>query len=46
MFWAVTVEGRVVADIAAEQGVTPATVHKAKSRVLHRLKEEAGDLIQ
>ena len=46
MFWAATVDGRVVADIADEQGVTPATVRKAKSRVLHRLKEEVGDLIE
>ena len=46
MFWAATIDGREVADIAAEQGVTPAAVRKAKSRVLHRLKEEVGDLVK
>ena len=46
MFWCAAVDGRVVADIAAEHGVTPAAVRKAKSRVLHRLKEEVDDLIQ
>jgi RNA polymerase sigma-70 factor (ECF subfamily) len=46
MFWAAAVDGRPVADVAADQAVTPAAVRKAKSRVLHRLKEEVGDLIQ
>lgn len=46
MFWLAVVEERPVADIATELGVTPAAVRKAKSRVLHRLKEEFADLIQ
>jgi RNA polymerase sigma-70 factor, ECF subfamily len=46
MFWRATVEGRSPVDLAAELGVTPAAVRKAKSRVLHRLKEEFGELIQ
>ena len=46
MFWCVAVDGRGVADIAAEHGVTTAAVRKAKSRILHRLKEEVDDLIQ
>jgi RNA polymerase sigma-70 factor, ECF subfamily len=46
MFWLTVVEGRSPVDIAAELGVTPAAVRKAKSRVLHRLKQEVGDLIQ
>jgi RNA polymerase sigma-70 factor (ECF subfamily) len=44
-FWRVAVEGQNVSDIAADLGVTPAAVRKAKSRVLHRLREEIGDLI-
>jgi RNA polymerase sigma-70 factor, ECF subfamily len=44
-FWLNVVEGRAPADIAAEMGVTSAAVRKAKSRVLHRLKEELGDVI-
>jgi RNA polymerase sigma-70 factor (ECF subfamily) len=45
-FWLTAVEGRSPVDIAADMGVTPAAVRMAKSRVLHRLKEEFGDLIQ
>ena len=45
MFWLVVVEDRLPADVAAQLGVSPAAVRKAKSRVLHRLKEEVGDLI-
>jgi RNA polymerase sigma-70 factor, ECF subfamily len=44
-FWRSTIVGHDVADIAADLGVTPAAVRKAKSRVLHRLREEIGDLI-
>ena len=33
------------ADIAADMGISPAAVRKAKSRVLHRLRQEVGDLI-
>jgi RNA polymerase sigma-70 factor, ECF subfamily len=46
MFWRTTVEDRAPVDLAAELGVTPAAVRKAKSRVLRRLKEEFGELIQ
>ena len=41
----VLVDGQMPADIAADLGVTPAAVRKAKSRVLHRLRQEIGDLI-
>jgi RNA polymerase sigma-70 factor (ECF subfamily) len=45
MFWLTFVENRSPVDVAPELGVTPAAVRKAKSRVLHRLKEEFADLI-
>ncbi len=45
-FWMTVVEGRAPADIAAEMGVSPTAVRMAKSRVLRRLKEEFGELIQ
>jgi RNA polymerase sigma-70 factor (ECF subfamily) len=45
MFWQTLIEDRAAADVAADLGVTQATVRKARSRVLHRLKEEMGDLI-
>jgi RNA polymerase sigma-70 factor (ECF subfamily) len=44
-FWRAAVDGHPVDMIAADLGITPAGVRKAKSRVLRRLKEEIGDLI-
>jgi RNA polymerase sigma-70 factor (ECF subfamily) len=46
MFWQTVIDGRSPVDIAAEMGVTPAAVRKAKSRVLHRFKDAFGDLLQ
>jgi RNA polymerase sigma-70 factor (ECF subfamily) len=45
MFWLTVVEDRAPATVAAQFDVTPATVRKAKSRILHRLKQEIGDAI-
>jgi RNA polymerase sigma-70 factor (ECF subfamily) len=45
MFWRTLIDERSPVDVAAEMGVTPAAVRKAKSRVLHRLKEHFGDLL-
>ncbi|HZV07951.1 MAG TPA: sigma-70 family RNA polymerase sigma factor [Gemmataceae bacterium] len=45
-FWMTVVEGRAPADIAEEMGVSPTAIRMAKSRVLRRLKETFGDLIQ
>ena len=45
-FWLTAVEGRPAGDVATDLNVTAAAVRKAKSRVLHRLKEELGDLIE
>jgi RNA polymerase sigma-70 factor (ECF subfamily) len=45
MFWLTVIEGRSPVDIAAAMGVGPTAVRMAKSRVLHRLKEEFGDLV-
>ncbi len=44
-FWLTVVEGRSPVAIATETGVSPAAVRMAKSRVLHRLREEFGELI-
>jgi RNA polymerase sigma-70 factor (ECF subfamily) len=46
MFWRTVIDDRPAADVAAEMGVTPAAVRKAKSRILHRLKEHFGELLQ
>jgi RNA polymerase sigma-70 factor (ECF subfamily) len=45
-FWRTVVEGRSPVELAAEMGVSPTAVRMAKSRVLRRLKEEFGELIQ
>jgi RNA polymerase sigma-70 factor (ECF subfamily) len=45
MFWVVVIEDRSPAAVAEQFGVSAAAVRKAKSRVLHRLKEEVGDLV-
>jgi len=44
-FWRSAVEGQSPEVIAADLGVTPAAIRKAKSRVLRRLKEEVGDAL-
>ena len=44
-FWEHVVDGRSPADVAADLGVSSAAVRQAKSRVLRRLREELGDLI-
>ncbi|MBY0521920.1 MAG: sigma-70 family RNA polymerase sigma factor [Gemmataceae bacterium] len=44
-FWRCAVEGHAPADVAADLGVTAAAVRMAKSRVLRRLREEVGDVI-
>lgn len=44
-FWRAAVEGQSPDLIAADLGVTAAAVRKAKSRVLHRLREELGELL-
>src|ERR1043166_4729728 len=45
-FWRTAVEGRAAADVAADLRMTAGAVRVAKSRVLQRLREELGDLIE
>jgi RNA polymerase sigma-70 factor (ECF subfamily) len=44
-FWRTAVDGQTAVAVAAELGMQPAAVRKAKSRVLHRLKLEIGELV-
>jgi RNA polymerase sigma-70 factor, ECF subfamily len=44
-FWRAVVDGCIAADIAADLCITVNAVYKAKARVLRRLREELGDLI-
>jgi RNA polymerase sigma-70 factor (ECF subfamily) len=43
-FWGTAVEGRAAKDVAADLAMTRGAVRVAKSRVLHRLRAELGDL--
>lgn len=45
-FWRTAVEGESPKDVAAELSMSPGAVRVAKSRVLQRLREELGDLIE
>ena len=45
-FWKVQIEGQSTADVGAELDMTPAAVRKAKLRVLRRMREELGDLLE
>jgi RNA polymerase sigma-70 factor (ECF subfamily) len=44
-FWRAVVEGQLTRDIAADLGVSATAVRMAKSRVLRRLRQEVGDLV-
>jgi RNA polymerase sigma-70 factor, ECF subfamily len=43
-FWRTAVEGQAARDVAADLAMSAGAVRVAKSRVLHRLREELGDL--
>jgi RNA polymerase sigma-70 factor (ECF subfamily) len=44
-FWSTAIEGRSPVDLAGELGMTPAAIRQAESRVLRRLKQEMGELL-
>jgi RNA polymerase sigma-70 factor (ECF subfamily) len=45
-FWRTTVDGQAPKEVAAELAMTPGAVRVAKSRVLQRLREELGDMME
>ncbi len=45
-FWRTAVEGRSAAEAAAGLGMSAGAVYVAKSRVLRRLREEFGELLE
>ena len=45
-FWRTVVEGQPAKDVGADLSMSPGAVRVAKSRVLHRLREELGDLME
>ncbi len=44
--WALAVEGRPAAEVAAEMGVSVGTVYAAKCRVLARLRQELAGMLE
>ena len=44
-FWRVVVDGKTPKEVGDELSMQPGNVRVAKSRVLHRLREELGDLL-
>lgn len=44
-FWKVVVDGKTANDVAEELSMRPGTVRVAKSRVLQRLRQELGELL-
>jgi RNA polymerase sigma-70 factor (ECF subfamily) len=45
-FWLTAIEGRSPAALADELGMSAAAIRQAKSRVLRRLKQELGELLE
>jgi hypothetical protein len=45
IFWRTVIDGCSPTILAEELGTTPAAVRQAKSRVLRRLKQEMGELL-
>lgn len=45
-FWRVTVDGQRPVDVADELNMQPGAIRVAKSRVLQRLRQELGDLLE
>ena len=46
LFWRTVIEGLSPAAVAEEMHTTPAAVRQAKSRVLRRLKQEMGEVLE
>jgi RNA polymerase sigma-70 factor (ECF subfamily) len=46
VFWRIVIDGCSPTTLAEELGTTPAAVRQAKSRVLRRLKQEMGEVLE
>jgi RNA polymerase sigma-70 factor (ECF subfamily) len=46
VFWLTAIDGRAPADLTEELGMGTAAIRQAKSRVLRRLKQEMGQLLE
>ena len=45
-FWRVAIDGQSTGVVAAELGMSTAAIRMVKSRVLRRLREEVGDVVE
>jgi RNA polymerase sigma-70 factor (ECF subfamily) len=45
-FWRIVVDGQQTIDVAQELSMQPGAVRVAKSRVLRRLRQELGELLE
>jgi RNA polymerase sigma-70 factor (ECF subfamily) len=45
-FWRTAVDQQPATAVADELGMTPAAVYKAKSRIMRRIRQELGDLLE
>jgi len=45
-FWRTTVDHQPAAAVAEELDMTPAAVYKAKSRIMRRIRQELGELLE
>jgi RNA polymerase sigma-70 factor (ECF subfamily) len=45
-FWRTAVDQQPSSEVGVELGMSANAVRMAKSRVLHRLREELGDLVE
>ena len=44
-FWATLVDGRPVADVAAELGVTPGSIYMSRSRIMARIRAQVREVV-
>lgn len=44
-FWATLVDGRPVADVAAELGVTPGSIYMSRSRIMARIRAKVREVV-
>jgi RNA polymerase sigma-70 factor (ECF subfamily) len=45
-FWATQVDGRSVADVAAELGVSPGSIYMSRSRILARIRAKIEEVME
>jgi len=44
-FWATLIDGRPVADVAAELGITPGSIYMSRSRIMARIRAKVREIV-